>query len=154
MRELVNEGALRWGGAFGERESTIGESACEDALRWGGAFGERESTVGENACEGALRWGSAFGERRSTVGENACEGALRWGGAFGERINSMGGWGKRGRALSLARWGFIGVGTGLSGASVGVFAVLSRVALSRAACAACVALCGDAPFRAVPSRAL
>ena len=90
-------------------------------------------------------------DKGSTAGEDACEGALRWGGAFGERINSMGGWGKRGRALSLARWGFIGVGTGLSGASVGVFAVLSRVALSRAAC---VALCGDAPFRAVPARAL
>ena len=42
VRELVNEGALRWGGAFGERESTIGESACEDALRWGGVFGERD----------------------------------------------------------------------------------------------------------------
>ena len=101
-----------------------------------------------------LVWGHRFvSSEEKSVNERGLvnKGALRWGGAFGERINSMGGWGKRGRALSLARWGFIGVGTGLSGASVGVFAVLSRVALSRAAC---VALCGDAPFRAVPARAL
>lgn len=58
---------------------------------------------------------------------------------------------RRDGALSVSGWGFIGVGTGLFGASVGVFAVPSRVALSRAAC---VALCGDAPFRAVPARAL
>ncbi len=65
--------------------STVGENACEGALRWGGAFGERGATVGENACEGVLRWGGAFGERESTIGESACEDALRWGGVFGER---------------------------------------------------------------------
>ena len=111
----------------------------------------RGSTVGENACEGALRWSGAFGEGGQQQGRMRAK--VRYGGAAPseERGKSRGGWGKRGRALSLARWGFIGVGTGLSGASVGVFAVLSRVALSRAAC---VALCGDAPFRAVPARAL
>ena len=118
---------------------------------WGGAFGGKGQQQGEDACEGALRWGGAFGIRGQQQGRMRAR--VRYGGAVPseEKVKSRGGWGKWRRALSLARWGFIGGGRGLSGASVGVFAVPSRVALSRAACAA---LCGDAPFRAVPARAL